>query len=130
MKVPDVLLLVALRTDQRDIARRARTILALAEPQEPHGGEASVWAKPVEELVAADLDALAYWIGWDAVSRLRVGQVAVGSSGPAEGHPGGETDRACAKCGGSGDATGRDGPCAWCQGSGCAPWKGRAIHRA
>jgi len=79
----EILLLVALKTDQANIQRRLTTILAAAEPAVVDS-EAHVWAKPVGELVAADLDALAAIVGWDAVSRLRVGDVvAVGFQHPA-----------------------------------------------
>ena len=78
-----VLLLVALKTDQPNIERRLRTILAAAEPVNPDT-EAVAWAKPVEELAAADLDALAVLVGWEAVSRLRVGDVVAGVSGSPE----------------------------------------------
>jgi len=71
------LLLVAVKTDQPNIERRLRTILAASEPVEPDT-EPVAWAKPINELVAADLDALASLVGWDAVSRLRVGDVAAG----------------------------------------------------
>jgi hypothetical protein len=71
------LLLVALKTDQPNIERRLKTILATDEPINPDT-EPCVWAKPVVELVAADLDALSVLLGWEAVSRLRVGEVAAG----------------------------------------------------
>lgn len=72
----DVLLIVALKTDQPNIERRLKTILAAAEPVDPlcHT-EPVAWANLVDDLVAADLDALAALVGWDAVSRLRVGAV-------------------------------------------------------
>jgi hypothetical protein len=73
----DALLVVALKTDQPNIERRLRTILAAAEATQPDS-ETVVWARPVDELVAVDLDALAAIVGWDAVSRLRVGDVAAG----------------------------------------------------
>lgn len=75
----EVLLLVALKTDQPNIERRLKTILAASEPFAPDT-EPHAWAKPVNELVAADFDALSVLLGWDAVSRLRVGGVAGGVS--------------------------------------------------
>lgn len=75
-----VLLVVAVKTDQPNVARRLRAILAGAEPVEPDT-EPVAWARNVDELVAADLDALASLVGWDAVARLRVGDV-VASEGP------------------------------------------------
>jgi hypothetical protein len=68
----EVLLLVALKTDQPDIARRIRLILAAAEPIVPDT-EACVFAKDVDELVAADLDALAQFMDPDNIARLRIG---------------------------------------------------------
>lgn len=70
----DVLLLVAVRTDQHNIKRRMEMILAGADPSQP-GSNAEVFAKPVDELVAQDLDRLAAIIGWPAVRRLNVGDV-------------------------------------------------------
>lgn len=71
----DALLIVALKTDQPNIERRLRTILAATEPLEPDT-EPVAWAKALDELVASDLDALAALVGWQAVERLRVGAVA------------------------------------------------------
>lgn len=71
---PRALVIVALTTHQSDVERRLRAACELGGPQ----AEAQVSAKFVDELVAADLDALAALIGWDAVSRLRVGDVASG----------------------------------------------------
>ena len=71
------LLIVAIKTDQRDIARRLKVILAVAEPQElrdPPETSPCAWAKTLDELTAADLDALAGLIGWDAVGRLNLGR--------------------------------------------------------
>jgi hypothetical protein len=80
-----VLLVVALKTDQPNIERRLKTILAGAEPINVDT-EPVAWANDVNDLVAADLDALASLVGRDAVSRLRVGDVASGgsSSSPVE----------------------------------------------
>lgn len=72
----DSLLIVAIKTDQPDIARRMTTILAAAQPVEGDT-QPVAWAKAVDDLVAADLDALAALVGWEAVSRLRVGDVSV-----------------------------------------------------
>ena len=77
MADPTVLLVVALKTDQPNIERRLKTILAAAEPIAVDT-EPVAWANDVNDLVAADLDALASLVGWDAVSRLRVGDVAAG----------------------------------------------------
>jgi hypothetical protein len=82
--VADVLLVVALKTDQPNIERRLKTILAAGEPVDPlcHT-EPVAWANSVDDLVAADLDALAALVGWDAVSRLRVGAVGGDASEPS-----------------------------------------------
>lgn len=74
----DVLLIVALRTDQPDVERRLRTIVAAAQPIDIQT-EACAHAQPVSELTAGDLDRLAAIIGWDAVDRLNVGAVAAGT---------------------------------------------------
>ena len=74
----DVLLIVALKTDQPHIKRRLDAILAASEPVQPDT-EPVAWAKPVDELIAADLDALAALTGWKAVERLRVGDVTAGA---------------------------------------------------
>lgn len=74
----DVLLIVVLKTDQPLIKRRLDMILAAAEPTQPDT-EPCVWAKATHELVAADLDALAALIGWEAVERLRVGAASAGA---------------------------------------------------
>lgn len=73
----EALLIVALKTDQPNIERRLRTILAAAEPidRDPDGNAIAV-AIDLNELVADHADALATLAGWDAVSQLRVGQVA------------------------------------------------------
>lgn len=91
MSEPTVLLIVAMKTDQPNIERRLRTILAASEPINLDT-EPVAWAKPVDELVAADLDALASLVGWDAVSRLRVGDgfstpLAGAASGDGAGPP-------------------------------------------
>lgn len=73
------LLLVAVRVDHppQEMRRRIQTILAaMATYEQPPDTEACVFAKPVDELVAADLDCLAHFMGWDAVRRLNVGDVA------------------------------------------------------
>lgn len=69
-----VLLIVAFKTDQPNIKQHLHTILTQAAPTN-QDTEPQVWAKPVEDLVADDHDALTALLGWDAVSRLRVGDV-------------------------------------------------------
>lgn len=71
--MPDGLLIVAIKTDQPNIKRRMETILAAAAPvQDPPNTEAQVYAKPVEELRAADLACLAHFVGGDGIDRLNI----------------------------------------------------------
>jgi hypothetical protein len=71
---PDVLLLVAIKTDQPNIQRRIQTILAASEPIEPDT-QPCVYAKAVGELTDVDLDALAHFMEWRGVGGLRIGTV-------------------------------------------------------
>jgi hypothetical protein len=72
------LVLVALNTDQPDIKRRLDLILAAARPLDAVG-EANVWAKGVDELLASDLHLLAAIIGWEAVRRLGISECCRGA---------------------------------------------------
>lgn len=88
----DVLLLVAIKTDQPNVKRRIETILAAAQPiQDPPNTEAQVWTREVEDgLVAADLDGLARYFGWNGIRRLNVGDVVVQNTAvgpPEDGEP-------------------------------------------
>jgi hypothetical protein len=68
------LVLVALRTDDKHVQRRLETILSIAASyDEPPDTTPSVWAKPVGELVANDVDRLASFIGWSQVDDLNLG---------------------------------------------------------
>jgi hypothetical protein len=71
-----VLLVVAIRTDNEQVKRRMETILAAATTYEvPPDTEPASFAKPVTELTANDADHLAHFIGRDGFSRLNVGDV-------------------------------------------------------
>ena len=70
----EVLLLVAIKTDQPNIANRLRTILASSQAFTPDS-EAHAFAKPVDELTAHDHDALTALLGESAVEGLRIGSV-------------------------------------------------------
>lgn len=73
----DVLLLVAVKTDQANIQRRMNTILAAAEPSyDPPDTTAQVFARGVEELSANDLSRLVPFFGWYGVHALNVGVLA------------------------------------------------------
>lgn len=73
----DVLLLVAVKTDQANIQRRLSTILAAAEPtQDPPDTVAQVDVTPVEKLSANDLSHLGHFFGWNGVHALNVGALA------------------------------------------------------
>lgn len=77
-----VLVVIALTTTnvQAAVEERLREALLLGGPH----AEAQVYAKRVDELVAADLVALAVTLGgWQAVSRLRVGDVVGVASEPS-----------------------------------------------
>ena len=68
------LVLVALRTEDEHAKRRLDTILAAAASYEnPPDTSPCVFACPVGELVAEDLDRLAGFIGWDGVRGLNLG---------------------------------------------------------
>jgi hypothetical protein len=68
------LVLVALRTDDEHIQRRLNAVLGVAATyDQPPNTEPHVYAKPVDDLVPADLDGLAAFIGWDGVRRLNLG---------------------------------------------------------
>lgn len=70
------LLIVALRTDQPDIQRRIAVILNASRPShDPPETDPVVYFKPEDELVAADLDHLAHFVGMAAVERIGVGRV-------------------------------------------------------
>jgi hypothetical protein len=72
----DVLLLVAIKTDQPNIKRRLEMILAAAHPvQDPPDTTAQVYAKSVGELTANDWQALARWFGPAGVRDLNIGDV-------------------------------------------------------
>ena len=75
------LLIVAVRVDDsRDVQRRMETILAaMSTREQPPDTTATAWCKPLSDLVAADLDRLAEFMGWPAVRDLNVGDVAVES---------------------------------------------------
>lgn len=78
------LIVVAIRADHREVHRRLQTILAVAGTYDkPPDTEACVFAREVSELVATDLDHLAYFMGWEGVRRLNVGDVVAESSGTA-----------------------------------------------
>jgi len=125
-----VLVVIALTTTnvQAAVEERLRSALLLGGPS----CEAQVYAKRVDELVAADLDALAVTLGgWQAVSRLRVGAVAAGGFGtPLAGAASGDgagplaaddpDTTGCPTCGGDGlDDDFHD--CPQCDGSGTVP---------
>lgn len=77
-----VLLLVAVRADAEEVRRRVELVLAVAATyDQPPETTASIWAKPVSELVAADFDRLAGFIGPDGVRDLNVGDVVSPPSG-------------------------------------------------
>lgn len=68
----DVLLLVAIKTDQPDIARRITTILTASQPIE-QTGDPCAWAKNVEELTADDRAALGALFHPADLERLNIG---------------------------------------------------------
>ena len=74
---PEFLLVLALKVDATRLEPTVKATLGAAvDPLVRYtDSEAHVYAKQVDDLVAADLDALAALIGWDAVQRLRVGDV-------------------------------------------------------
>lgn len=70
------LIVVAIRADHADVQRRLQLILAAATTYDrPPDTAACVFGKAVSELVASDLDHLAYFVGWECVRRLNVGDV-------------------------------------------------------
>jgi hypothetical protein len=75
--VDDVLLLVAVRTDQPSIAERLATVLAVARPYELRGDPVA-YAKPVAELTQTDRDALRRLFDPADVDRLRLDEGAAG----------------------------------------------------
>lgn len=72
---PDAaLVVIALRTTDRHVQRRLETALSIAASyDEPPDTAPCVFAKPVSELVANDLDRLAEFMGWPAVRDLNLG---------------------------------------------------------
>jgi hypothetical protein len=82
MSAEHALVIVALRTDDEHIKRRLDTILACAASYEnPPDTSPCVFAMPVGELVASDLDRLAEFIGWDGVRGLNLGADVVSEGG-------------------------------------------------
>jgi hypothetical protein len=67
------LLVVALKTDQVDIAKRLTEILGEAKPVEDLGATVPcAWAKPCNQVTALELAAIACLIGDEAAERLNV----------------------------------------------------------
>lgn len=79
----EFLLVLALKVDATRLEPTVKATLGAAvDPLVRYtDSEAHVYAKQVDDLVAADLDALAALIGWDAVQRLRVGDALKGGVG-------------------------------------------------
>lgn len=71
----DVLLIVGVRTDAPGIANRIQGALELARPVGDTAGQPFAWARPIDELTAADLDRLAGLVGWDVIERMNIGGV-------------------------------------------------------
>jgi hypothetical protein len=70
----NALVIVALRTTDRHIQRRLETALSIAATYDtPPNTAPCVFAKPVGELVASDLDRLAEFMGWPAIRDLNLG---------------------------------------------------------
>jgi hypothetical protein len=86
------LLIVAVRVDHPvDVQNRIKTVLALANTYDKSPDTTpSVWCKPQSELMAMDLDKLAYFIDWRGVRDLNVGDVVSPSVAYADGDADGQ----------------------------------------
>lgn len=68
-QAPDVLVVVAFRSNQPDIARRVQAVLALA----PQADSAPcVYGQQLDRLAAADYDHLAHFMGHQGVEALNI----------------------------------------------------------
>lgn len=68
------LLLVAIKTDQPNIANRLKIILAASQAFTPDS-DAAAFAKPVGEITAAEYEALETLIGEKPAEGLRIGSL-------------------------------------------------------